>query len=478
MRRVLGPTWSALVGVAASLVRPAEAQAPTPKAAAPPSYQVLRYAEDWSVLAKRDPKAPRDPFDPIKYVPLSRDGSFWMSFGGQARVRGEAWRNFNFGAAPAGTPVDGEFGLLRVFAHADLHLGRHVRVFAEGKSALVTERRLAGGKRTIDEDRLDLQNGFVELSFPAGADARLLFRGGRQELLLGKQRLVSPLDWVNTRRTFEGFVSELRARAVTVTAFFTRPVDVRPTAFNRRNDDVDFYGLYATYRKGELVADLYGLGLERPAAVFNGTSGAERRATLGGRFQARTASRVDLDVEGAYQLGEVGAADVSAFMVASQLGFTPSASPRAARLYVGFDYASGDRRRGDGRVGTFNQLFPLGHAYFGHVDAVGRQNVVDLSAGLQLKPAAPVTVSLDAHRFALARADDALYNAAGAVLRAGAPGRSKDVGTELDLVLRWRVDRHLQLEAGGGRLFAGAFLRETGSAEDIGFAYLTFQYTF
>jgi hypothetical protein len=27
---------------------------------------------------------------------------------------------------------------------------------------------------------------------------------GRQELLYGAQRLISPLDWANTRRTFEG----------------------------------------------------------------------------------------------------------------------------------------------------------------------------------------------------------------------------------------------------------------------------------
>src|SRR3972149_605879 len=66
-----------------------------------PSYQVLRFNEDWSVLRHIDTTAQADFFDPIKYVPLSDDGEIWASFGGQLRLRLESWSDFNFGGGRA-----------------------------------------------------------------------------------------------------------------------------------------------------------------------------------------------------------------------------------------------------------------------------------------------------------------------------------------------------------------------------------------
>ena len=46
---------------------------------------------------------------------------------------------------------------------------------------------------------------------------------------------------------------------------------------------------------------------------------------------------------------------------------------------------SGDDEPG-GDVETFNQLFPLGHAYFGYIDLIGRQNALDLHFDLKVAP--------------------------------------------------------------------------------------------
>ena len=62
-----------------------------------PTYRVLRFEEEWSVLAGHDRSETGDAWDAIKYVPLSEDGSIWISFGGQARLRYEAGSNFAFG---------------------------------------------------------------------------------------------------------------------------------------------------------------------------------------------------------------------------------------------------------------------------------------------------------------------------------------------------------------------------------------------
>ena len=82
-------------------------------------------------------------------------------------------------------------------------LGRHLRVFVEGRSSLAWDRSLPGGRRASDVDTVDIWNTFVEMRFEPGA-YEVEVRAGRQELLFGGQRLVSPINWSNTRRIFDG----------------------------------------------------------------------------------------------------------------------------------------------------------------------------------------------------------------------------------------------------------------------------------
>ena len=84
-----------------------------------------------------------------------------LSLGGQVRVRGEVWENAGFNAG-----ADDEFALLRLRLHGSLRV-HDFRLFVEGKSALITDRSLAGGRRTLDVDALDLQNAFLEYSTDA-----------------------------------------------------------------------------------------------------------------------------------------------------------------------------------------------------------------------------------------------------------------------------------------------------------------------
>lgn len=444
-----------------------------------PAYQVLRQNEDWSVLKSRPDDAAVDPFDGMKYVVLGDSSKVWASFGVQLRLRAEFWNDFNFGAAPAGVETDDLFGLSRLMLHADLHFGRPWRVFVQAKSSLVTDRELAGGRRNIDRDEVDLQNAFLELAAPIGKVGKLWIRAGRQELLYGKQRLVSPLDWVNTRRTFEGLVAQVKAGSATLAGFWTQPVIVAANDFNEADETTDFYGLYAVFKRPGASSglDLYWLSLDRERATFAGVTGAEERQTLGARFEA-AGRHADLEFEGAYQFGEFGSSDIEAYMVTLIVGFADRGHARAPRLYFGLDYASGDEQAGDGKLETFNQLFPLGHAFLGYMDFVGRQNIVDLSTGLQLKLTAKSNLQIDWHHLRLATANEGLYGVGGAQARQANPGGSKAVGDELDLLLRRPINPHLALELGLGRFLAASYLEETGAGDDVDFAYLSGQYTF
>lgn len=100
--------------------------APAQTSASRPSYESHRFNEDWSPL--RDPALRTDPFDPLKWVPLNGDGSWYLTLGGELRARYESSRDPIFGL---GSPRRNDYTLLRSFLFADLHLGPHLRGFVE-----------------------------------------------------------------------------------------------------------------------------------------------------------------------------------------------------------------------------------------------------------------------------------------------------------------------------------------------------------
>ncbi len=479
--RIAAVTWLGVVLTATSLLMVFNAAAPDGAIAADnarPGYNVLRQKEDWSFL-KDGAGDGGDIFDPIKYIALDDDGWAYLSLGGQVRERVESWQNFGFNTGS--TPnADEIFLQTRLRYHADVHLGDSIRFFVEGKSAFMTDRDLPGGQRTGDVDELALQNGFAEFKIGAG-DGNVTFRGGRQELLFGVQRLISPLDWGNTRRTFDGVTAAYRSGNFTATGFYTNPVTVKKYDSNPSNDQVDFFGIYATRLSPDFLGggyDLYWLTLDReiPLSLRIGDSIAmnERRHTVGLRVWG-SGDLGDYELESAFQFGDYGSDDIRAFMITVQTGF--HIPLEKGRLEFGVDYASGDNDPEDGENETFNQLFPLGHAFLGYIDVVGRQNIVDLRVSTSAASFFKTKVKLDWHYFMRAQKEDALYNAGGGVLRAGAPGTPRDVGGEIDLTVKRKVTVHGDVIFGYSHFFADDFLQETGASGDIDFAYLILQYT-
>ena len=454
----------------------------------PPKFHLLRYREDWSGLRDVPKSGHADFWDPIKYVELSEDGEIWASFGGSLQLRFESWWNFGFLPSALG---DDTLLQSRLLLHADVHFGENFRAYVEGKSALSTDRDLPGGRRTLDVDTLALQQAFVELTVPLDDDgASLVIRPGRQMYLFGKQRLVSPLAWSNTMRTWDGVTAILAWENWRVEAFASHFVPVRKHDYNKRSQDIVFFGAYATGRfaKAGLNTDLYFLGLNKKVAqTFNGTTGPEDRYTLGGRVSGTVPeTSFDYDVEAAYQFGRVGSADVSAWMLGSQFGYTFAGAWSAPRVFGGLELGSGDNGAG-GDVQTFNQLFPLGHAYLGYIDLVGRQNVIAPNLGVRFRPFKKLTIALNGLYFWRASTGDGLYNAGGGVVRSGslplAAGQtglsgSREVGQELDLTFIYTFDRHTKVELGYSHFFPGDFIRETGPSNDVDFLYLQLQYTF
>jgi hypothetical protein len=241
------------------------------------------------------------------------------------------------------------------------------------------------------------------------------------------------------------------------------------------------------FPKATTKLELYGLALNqnnRPAVATVGAIGVDADTyTIGARFSTNP-KPWDLDVEADYQLGQSGTGDISAWSFAIEGGYTLIDCPLKPRAYLGFDIASGDDDPTNPDKGTFNQLFPLGHAYFGYIDVIGRQNIIDVHPGVEVTLAENASwakkISLrgDYHLFWRQDKADGVYNAAGGLLRGAAGNGETFIGSEFDLLLNWQIDRHISAYLGYSHFFAGDFLQQTGPSDDIDFFYAAVMFTF
>jgi len=462
---------------------------PNTTAPAPPAYTPVRWNENYSYL--KDSANRSDPFDALKYISLGPD-DWYLSLGGQVRYRYEYFSNENFGAVEN----DWGYALQRYLLHLDAHFGPNIRVFVQGKSSLVDDGReptpsaTSIEPRPTDADEADLQQLFIDVKLPSGEDAATI-RVGRQDLIYGAQRLIGPLDWTNVRRTFEGGkVSYQVGKKHTIDAFLVRPVIVEKEECNSGDGDTTFGGIYATFGvperclPGSARFEAFALGLWKQAQVDDGADLDTDTYTIGGRLSAAP-KPFDYDIELAYQFGNSGSGDISAYSIATEAGYTFADVACTPRPFIGFDYASGDDDPNDSDTETFNQLFPTGHLFFGYIDVVGRQNIVDLHLGIELTLlqnhayAKKLTLRGDYHYFCRASDDDALYAASGSVLRADTGTDAKFIGSEIDLLLTWQIDRHTQVYVGYSHFFVGDFINETnGPDDDIDYAYAAVTFTF
>src|SRR6202012_3429028 len=119
-------------------------------------------------------------------------------------------------------------------------------------------------------------------------------------------------------------------------------------------------------------------------------SGPERRNIFDGRF-AGAAGDLDWDVETMFQTGSVGAKTIRAWAVGPRAGLTLPSVAWTPRVGVQVDVASGDAHHGDGRVGTFNPLFPNGY-YFTLAGYTGYSNLIHVKPSITFKVTPKVTL--------------------------------------------------------------------------------------
>jgi hypothetical protein len=422
---------------------------------------------DWRYLD--DPKTPPQGWlDELKRIHLN---DHWL-----ASVGGSVWfRSMNEYNSRLGQR-DNSYLLTRNRAYVDLWYEDRFRIFTEGIVAYSSWQDLP--RLPIDENKLDLLNLFVDVKVGEVNGTPVYIRGGRQELLFGSQRLVSNIEWANTRRTFQGFSGLATSEKFDATIFWAQPVIPNSDRFDSVDNNVNFAGTWLTYKpKKGTTADLYYLMLDNTNAVTQQriVRSPFTRHTIGSRFAGDLEGEWLWDFEGAVQLGAQGNQDVLAGMATAGLGYHAKDIAWNPTIWAYYDYASGDGTPNTGNQSTFHPLFPFGHHYHGWTDLIGRQNIHDLNAHLYLYPAKWTTVWFQYHSFWLADRHDALYNPAGNVSRRDATGAAGNhVGQEVDAVVNFHLTPRSDILFGYSHLFGGEFLKATSGPNAASSANVVF----
>ncbi len=457
----------ALLALGASL----GAQTPAPRGAAPaadPAPAQSRFDEPWDVAPEGSSLARR-----LKHVPLLRDDRAWVTLGLSARLRASDTRGFLFSSAPA---MSDGFVEWRMSPSADAWLGRrdalHLRVFAEWRDAQALGRALPGGARPSDADRTDWQNLFAELGH-----GRYGLRFGRQDVALGRERLVGLSDWANARRSFEGVRALASRGRVQISAFDGRVVEVRIRDANRADATSHLRFVSASRLGASPIAAKWRLaGWQAYLIDDESQSGAVERLTTGARLWGdRRGESIEWggEVEAASQTGSTGARSLRAWFAVAEGSATWYRRRWTPSLSVGVDVGSGTGPDSATQSGTFAPPYATAHAFNGIADVFGRGNLLEQRLGFGARPRPALQFSLVARHFSRVRTEDGVYSKANAVLRPASGISARAVGDEVDFTGRWNVNPRLRVEGGGALVDAGEFIRATGNAAPIRWMFLS-----
>ncbi len=389
------------------------------------------------------------------------------TLGGQIRIRGEYkdpadYRLPGTNGRPASESVhDGdEYLLLRIRLNLDVDILKDLKA-----SVQLQDSRMFGEEGSVltDLESTDVHQGWVRMSNLFEQPVALQL--GRMELpTLGDGRLISPGDWHNVGRTWDGLSATWTPEGFWVHGFATLLSEDAGTD----GRDQYFYGLYGSYRgveKHEIDAYVFVRDFRnKPATGEDGITGDISDFTAGVRMKGAIAG-FDYTGEIDLQRGDFANDRETAMAIALLAGYTFDIAWKP-RLGVEVTRASGDDDPVDGDHGTFDPLFPFAHYFHGFFDLVGWRNVRTMMVSVRVQPSEWLAAQLDAHVFTLDEKKDAWYGITGATRRDATGSSPGGVGKELDLSGKIKCNDRMDISLGLSVFQAGRFVEETGPSPD------------
>jgi len=409
--------------------------------------------------------------DWAKMASIDRD-QVKLKIGGEFRYRLERRDNFNFNHD---TFEDDTLNLFRSRLNFDLTMGSYFRIFAQGQDA-ESVASSALDRSSAFVNRLDLHQLYAEMKSP-WKEVPASVTVGRQELSYGDERFVGAFNWSNVARVFDAVKIVFQPIGwFRLDTWFAQVVPVNRGQADSANHNDNFYGIYNSIKpiKDHIFDTFLFIRHNRNRSLVGeqpGERGQLKEITVGNRFKGKKWN-LDYGIEWAVQGGSRAHDDIKAWAWHNEIGYTIPKVPWSPRPNFEYNHGSGDHDPTDGEFESFDNLYPTNHPYYGYMDFFSLRNMNDVKAGFDLKPASKLKLSCDYHWFFLDTNQSAWFNASQNVIRARSPNASTTVGQEIDLLANWQMTNHLSLLVGFSHFHAGAFVKDTGVADDANFFYV------
>ncbi len=314
------------------------------------------------------------------------------------------------------------------------------------------------GDTTTDTENVDLRQGYLHFT-PwdiAGVDA------GRQVLAYARERVIGDNDFDNVGRSFDA----LKVRADFETAWLD-------FLFGKVSDDSE------TGVDENLVGTILNLDFEasgvqlQPLLLYKENTAATQYLTAFGTYAHWGQDRFWVDGDAVYQTGEIVGEDISAHLVAIDLGADFSAdADQTTGVSAGFALYSGEEA-GDDEFSAYDHLYADNHAYYGIMDLA--DTVAD-GLGLGLRDFHVKGWIGLAQGVKLAVGGNLFMTDVEVDLGSGADGN--DLGKEVDVVIKGDLADGVALEAGGGYFLAGDLIEASIDEENATWGYVQATGTF
>jgi len=394
-----------------------------------------------------------------------------LTTGGSIRVRYESKNDYNF------TDAKQDYALSQLRLNALWKVNQQNDLFIELQDSRVFGEELTdipavneNARNQPFADPLDIHQAYWKTS-----GENYTVKVGRQKLNLGDMRLVASLEWVNTARVHDGIrltynVNEKKS----IDFFATSLVSVDPEGLNDQSNsnnryfDSQFHGIYVTDKSLSSNNQLDYWWFYRGNSDVN-----DSIHTFGAKYLT-TLADWKVDVQGSIQTGEYGDVDHSAQYFHAGI----NKDLMGGNVGFAYNYASGDSNPEDNEHNTFDNLYPLNHAYYGFMDLFSLQNIHNLEAVYKKKG-----FRVAYQMFWLADTEDAWYNAGlrgnGSRLANANNSTSAYVGSEVDITYKMKLQKNFVVVAGVSSFFAGDYVSDTGSDEtNPVFFFLQSKYSF
>lgn len=383
----------------------------------------------------------------------------------EARERVQYLNNTNFDAT---TTENDWLWTQRLAASAEGWIAPSVKARVNVQSAVTS-----GSQRSpVDSNVFDIREAYLEF----GNQDRSL-RIGRQDLLLGSQRLIGTRDGTNVRRGWDGARLSLKTGNWQLDAIAVALVDVESDGvFNDRADDGRLLaGLYTTGPAVIGDLDLYLIYTETDDRVSIEGTADQQRYSAGLRSFGEHGSFF-WNWEAIYQWGGHGNLDISAWTLATNTGYRFDA-PWSPEFMVSANIASGDSANGDGELGTFDPLYPRGN-YFSDAAILGPANFYNINPYITLFPNEKLKLAIDVNWFWRLESTDGVYGAPGSILRAPGASTSSFVATGLSARATYQFNKNISAEMIYAHNAPGDFIADTGPSDPADFLELTLRFKF